>query len=398
LHELDIQLELFLNRSFNISFIRGKSNKIFCTQAERHESVRKNSFKRSLCSLHINHRYSVSEIIRKLPVAKQDSKPFRMYLHPKKVQYIRYVDHFILAIVGDKKCAFDVIAFIAVILSRLGMTLSPEKSGVKSSIKGVVFLGYHIYSQCSFDAKWKKRKSLKVCDYALHLNIPLQNLFQCFVTWGFFQRVHYKKSFKFVGRRQDKWLFFKNAYEIIYRFNLVIRGVERYYAGVTQKNALVKFWHILKRSAALTLAHKFNKKNVSWAFHKFGKNLTVINPKNGKGIYLYKLRTGVYRFESGELNHLLSIWHSTSIPVTLDRIRSVKELDCAIPNCTLRAGRWYYIKHRKRLKSLKYEKVISSYFAKQIPLCIPHYKLVHVGLYDGPSLRKLSGYIPRNFD
>jgi hypothetical protein len=193
-------------------------------------------------------------------------------------------------------------------------------------------------------------------------------------------------------------LFFKNAYEIIHCFNSVIRKVECYYSGATRKNVLVKFWHILKRSAALTLAHKFNKKNVSWAFHKFGKNLTVVNPKNGKGIRLCKLRSGVREFESGELSHLFSIWHNISTPTTLKNIRSVEELDCVIPNCTLKASRWYYIKHRKRLNSLKYKKVVSSYFAKQIPLCVPHYKLVIVGLYDGPSFRQLPGYIPRNFD
>lgn len=392
MHEFDTQLELHLSRCFNVSLTSGESNKKNCTQAKRHEGTQENFFRRFFSSLNIHHRYNVSNVI------KQDFKYFRMYLHLKKVQYIRYVDHFILAIVGDKNCAHDVLVFMAMLLGSLGMALSAEKSGVKSSIKGVVFLGYHIHRQRLFGGEWKKRKCLKVCDYSLHLNIPLQNLFRCFVTWGFFQQVNYRKSFKFIGRRQDKWLFLKNAYDIIYRFNSVVREVERYYAGVTQKNALVKFWHILKRSAALTLAHKFNKRNVSWAFHKFGKNLTVINPTNGKGIYFYKLRACVPTFESGELSHLLSIWHSTSIPAMLDTVRSAEELDCAIPNCTLRAGRWYYIKHRKRLKGLKYKKVISSYFAKQIPLCVPHYKLVHVGLYDGPSLRGLPGYIPRNFD
>lgn len=398
MHELDIQLELCLNRRFNISLIGGESDKKFRTHVKCHKSVWENFSGWSLDSSRINPRHSVSKITRELYTTKQGLKRFRMYFCLKKVQYIRYVDHFILAIVDNKKFAYDVLALIAIILDSLRMKLSIEKSGVKSPIKGLVFLGYYIHSQSSYNLERKKKKSLKVCDYALHFNIPLQNLFQCFVKWGFFQRVNYRKSFKFVGRRQDKWLFFKNAYEIIHRFNLVIREVERYYSGVTQKNTLVKFWHILKRSAALTLAHKFNKRNVSWAFHKFGKNLTVINPKNGKGIYFYKLRTGVYTFESGDLSYLLSVWYSISLPVTVNKIRSVEELDCAIPNCTLRAGRWYYIKHRKRLKSPKHKKVISSYFAKQIPLCVPHYKLVHIGLYDGPSLRRLPGYIPRNFD
>jgi hypothetical protein len=274
------------------------------------------------------------------------------------------------------------------VLDSLGVKLDAEKSGIKHHEKGIVFLGYHLGSKYVLDTKWKKGKLLKVCNRVLNLKIPVENLFQCFAKWGF----------KFVGRRQDKWLFFKNAYEIIHRFNSVIRGVENYYSGATQKDALGKFWHIIKRSAALTLAHKFNKKNVSWAFHKFGKNLTVVNPKNGKEIYLRMPRTDVHKFQSGELSNLFSIFHGISIPSTLNTIRSAEELDCAIPNCTLTASRWYYIKHRKRLKSFNYKKVISSYFAKQIPVCSPHYKLVHIGLYDGPSLRKLPGYIPHDFN
>ena len=174
LHELDIKLELHLNRYFNLNLIGGKLNKIFCVQAKCHESARENPLRRSFGSLYITHRYSVLKTI------KQGFKYFQKHPHSKKVQYIRYVDHFILVVDGDKKRAYDVLAFIATILDSLGMTLSTEKSSVKSSTKGVVFLGYYIHSQCSFDINLKKRKSLKVCDYTLHLNVPLQNLFQCF--------------------------------------------------------------------------------------------------------------------------------------------------------------------------------------------------------------------------
>jgi hypothetical protein len=320
------------------------------------------------------------------------------YSGKKKVQYIRYANHFVFAVAGGRKCAYEVLVFTATVLDNLGVKLNANKSGIKHYEKGIVFLGYLISSKCVFYTKWKKGKFLKVCDRVLNMNIPVESLFQCFVKWGFFQRVKRQKSFKFVGRRQDKWLFLTNAYEIIHRFNIVIRGVENYYSGVTQKNALGRFWHIIKRSAALTLAHKFNKKNVSWAFHKFGKNLMVINPKNGKEIYLRIPQISVRKFQGGELSHLFSIFHGFSVPIALNTIRSAEELDCAIPNCTLKASRWYYIKHRKCLKSFNYKKAISSYFAKQIPLCKSHYKLVHIGLYDGPSLRKLPGYIPRGFN
>lgn len=113
-------------------------------QTKWHEGAQKNSFRRFFGSLNT---------VRELHVIKQDFKYFRKLFRLEKAHYIRYVDHFILAIVGDKKCAYDALVFIAVILGSLGMALSAEKSGVKSSLKGVVFLGYHVKGQCSFDVK-----------------------------------------------------------------------------------------------------------------------------------------------------------------------------------------------------------------------------------------------------
>jgi hypothetical protein len=33
-----------------------------------------------------------------------------------------------------------------------------------------------------------------------------------------------------------------------------------------------------------------------------------------------------------------------------------------------------------------------------VPLCLSHHKLVHNGKYDGPSIRKLPGYMPSDFN
>lgn len=153
MHELDIWLELYLNRCYNISPIGGKANKNSCTQAKCHEGMLENSFGQSFDYLHVNHRRSVSKIICAPYATKQGFRNSQTYLYPKKVQYIRYVDHFILAIIGDAKCAYDVLIFIARIVDSLGVKLSPEKFGVKSPIKGIVFLGYRIHSQCSFNVK-----------------------------------------------------------------------------------------------------------------------------------------------------------------------------------------------------------------------------------------------------
>jgi hypothetical protein len=86
------------------------------------------------------------------------------------------------------------------------------------------------------------------------------------------------------------------------------------------------------------------------------------------------------------------------LPITLTAVCSASELDCAIPNCTLKASEWHHIKHRKRIKGNQRQKSLYAYTAKQIPLCKSHHLLVHSGKYDGPSLRKLPGYTPSDFD
>lgn len=155
----------------------------------------------------------------------------------------------------------------------------------------------------------------------------------------------------------------------------------------------------MKRSAALTLAHKNKKRSAKWAFDKFGTGLTVINKKNGKKVSLLMPKVGgKIKFSAGNLNYMLVIPKGNSLPITLTAVCSASELNCAVPNCTLKAFAWHHIRHRKRIKGNHIQRSIYAYTAKQIPLCKNHHSLVHSGKYDGPSLRKLLGYTPSDFD
>jgi hypothetical protein len=104
------------------------------------------------------------------------------------------------------------------------------------------------------------------------------------------------------------------------------------------------------------------------------------------------------KFANGNLNYIMVVPQGVPLPVTLSAVCSASELNCAIPNCTLKASEWHHIKHRKRIKGIRINKSLYAYTAKQIPLCKNHHLLVHSGKYDGPSLRKLRGYIPSDFD
>lgn len=107
---------------------------------------------------------------------------------------------------------------------------------------------------------------------------------------------------------------------------------------------------------------------------------------------------GEHKFRDGQLNYMLTIPKGVSLPITLNAICSAEELDCAIPNCTLKAKEWHHIKHRKRIKGNSLQRSINAYVAKRIPLCLNHHNLIHSGKYDGPSIRKLPGYTPSDFD
>ena len=66
-------------------------------------------------------------------------------------------------------------------------------------------MGYHTYGNYGFNVKWTKDKSRRV------------------------------------GRRVDKWFFLNNEYEIILRFNLVIRGIQYHNFGPTSRSVLKDF-------------------------------------------------------------------------------------------------------------------------------------------------------------
>lgn len=314
-----------------------------------------------------------------------------------KIQYIRYADIFLCGLISKKKVALQVLSFIAFYVANVGMFLNKEKTNVKHYAKGVYFLGYHIYGDYGYKIFWKPNKSQKMRNFALKLAIPLEKLFVKFCERGFFMKVKNKKSYKMVGRRVDKWLFLDSPYDVILRFNSVIKGVAYYYSGSTCRSVLDRFYSAMKRSAALTLAHMHKKHNAKWAFAKYGHELKVFS-KTGKVVSLLIPTVGKHIFKNGDLQYALAIPTGVPVPTNLTVICTVKELNCAIPNCTLIASQWYDVKYRKRNKGSLVQRKISAYCAKQIPICLNHHLLIHSGKYDGPSIRKLPGYIPSEFN
>jgi hypothetical protein len=64
-----------------------------------------------------------------------------------------------------------------------------------------------------------------------------------------------------IGRRQDKWLFLPTDQVVIQRFNAIIKGIKNFYSGSIQQSVLCRFYFALRKSAFLTLVHRYKKKS-----------------------------------------------------------------------------------------------------------------------------------------
>jgi hypothetical protein len=132
---------LYLNKCCNPTLISREFTEKVYTIVKHNKSEPENISGRSPNNLYTKYKREVPKINRKLAVIDQD---FKTVSDITKIKYIRYVNHFILGIVGDKKLGYEAISYIAMVLDSLGIKLSSEKFSIKHHTKGIVFLGYRI--------------------------------------------------------------------------------------------------------------------------------------------------------------------------------------------------------------------------------------------------------------
>ena len=205
----------------------------------------------------------------------------------RKLQYVRYADNFLLGFVGPKSDAVHVlITLVQKLWFLCKLEVNPNKVEITHHKKRVLFLGYTIKSHYDLNLKWNKDRGQRVVGITLKLGIPLERLLTRFANKGFFQMACKGKAHKLVARRQDKWLFMKDV-DIIKRFNSIVRGISNYYGLSFHLYVLYELFYNLRRSCALTLAHRHKKRYANWAFGKYGKNLEVMCKNSNKPIRFY---------------------------------------------------------------------------------------------------------------
>jgi RNA-directed DNA polymerase len=173
----------------------------------------------------------------------------------KRLVYCRYADDFICGVIGSYTEAKNLMLEVELFLQEhLQLNLSPEKTGVQKSIKGIEFLGYGIKAQYSDKIKnvkmygrYAKRRTISG---SIVLTVPQHKVREFCQShdYGDWQQ---KKSF-----HRPKLLYASEA-EIIEVFNAELRGLANYYGlARDMKHSLSPLFYLGQGSIFKTLANK----------------------------------------------------------------------------------------------------------------------------------------------
>uniref|UniRef100_UPI003001AD1D hypothetical protein n=1 Tax=Cocconeiopsis kantsiensis TaxID=3082010 RepID=UPI003001AD1D len=226
----------------------------------------------------------------------------------KRLYYVRYVDDFVVGVVGSYQATLEIRDKIDVFLrNELRLTLSSEKTFITHfSKKPIFFLGTFIRGS------WKRDKTLITIKKnnstsrkgsmtsKVVLNAPIKSIFEKATLNGFF-KVH---QGQFIPTKVGRCINFDHQ-DILRYYNSVIRGVLNYYSFANNRKSLGRFVHGLKLSCARTLALKYKLRHASKIYKKFGPKLR--SPDGSIELFIPSTFKAIKKF-------------SCSVPITDDAI------------------------------------------------------------------------------
>jgi hypothetical protein len=173
----------------------------------------------------------------------------------KRMRYLRYADDFLLGMTGSRQDAVRVMAEVTEYLAReLHLTVSQEKSDIRHSKEGVIFLGYEVRSYTSdkimkIKVNGTHTKKRTICE-KMDVYVPEAKL-EKFCTSKGYGLYHSARA-----RRRAELLSLSDL-EIVSTYNAEFRGLAQYYAlAHDAKQKLDKLHYIWQGSLLRTLADK----------------------------------------------------------------------------------------------------------------------------------------------
>jgi group II intron reverse transcriptase/maturase len=214
----------------------------------------------------------------------------------KRLFYVRYVDDFVVGVVGSKEDATVIKTRVKCFLEEnLKLILNDDKSLITHFSKSpITFLGTLIKGNWETEKRIKLVKKLNVLRKVRVtgrpvLKAPIEDLFLKATVKGFFK----KKARKFVPTKVG-WLINLDHAAILRYYNSVIRGTLNFYSFANNRKSLGSLVHGLKFSCARTLALKYKLRFASKTFSRFGGKLKC--PDTGLELFIPKTFRSIKEF------------------------------------------------------------------------------------------------------
>lgn len=381
LHEFDLfmsilkdQFDAGKRRSANAAYIHS-SNKINRLRRKHDtlkgkgaQSARLQDVKRTIQQL--------KQTRRKYP----SSDPFDP--NYRRVYYCRYADDFAVGGIGSKADAEairqDIKRFVE---GTLKLTVSEEKSHIRHSREGMLFLGYRVKTYTGNRVVKVKRGgrhfTFKSVAERLQLQIPPEKLrkFGLSKSYG---------NYDAGKTRHKQELINLSDAEIILAYNTELRGLANYYAlALNGKRDLGKLAYLWRGSLLKTLARK-HKTTVSKTAKRLktddGYQLVVQSERKTRIIRIFRLK---------DLKPPLVMdprldMQPNVLALTLSRSELIRRLSAErCEYCGTREGP-FEVHHIRKMKDVEHgkhlwQKVMASRNRKTLILCLSCHHLLHAG-------------------
>lgn len=366
LHELDVFMA-----SLKSKFDRGETR--FRKVHENHDKVRW-AFRKAKENLEDNRN---EENVKTFKLAQKNmlSTPHlsEMDNNYKRIQYNRYADDFLIAIIGSKEDAQSIKEQVKVFLQEtLKLTMSEEKTHITHSSEMVRYLGYDIRVSRSQDVKRTQKGLQRVWYGKVQLYVPKEK-------W--IAKLHEYSALKIKKDENGKeiWkpihrgaLMPLDEVAIISKYNSEIRGLYNYYRMAINACNLGRFHSIMRGSCLKTLAAKYNS-SVMKMYMKY-------RSQNGDFGANYKTKNGLKRCEfyneGFKRNKSNAPQFADTMPQYRENIRPnslAGRLKSGVCEACGSSPAKVYMHHVKRLKDLRedneFERLMIQKRRKSLALC-----------------------------
>lgn len=312
----------------------------------------------------------------------------------RRCHYVRYVDDFIIGFTGPRSEAQQIYELIVNKLKDLKFDVNQEKSKIyHSNERNIKYLGVYLRYFKHHKLKWRKdgnatdeiTKQVPALQAqainTVHFRAPIDKMLKKLVEKGLAKRrkdgtVRATAYLKY-GMLEDE--------KIVNRYSAMVRGIMNYYSCINRRSDLWKVLSILRKSCALTLAHKHKLHTAARVYAKYGPNLTIRNlgkgvaslfyPKSLKTKMDFKTRRGV-------------IIHPSILDIEIDKIPGSTKTNlkthnvCEYEGCdkteNLEAHHLNPMSNLAKRRDLStFEKALLRRKRKVVMLCKKHHNLLH---------------------